>query len=158
MTLDQLGNIGEFVGAIAVVATLVYLARQIRHSAEATRIAAYHQATQQLWSGSIALSTDPGLAEIMAKAFEEGIDGLALPDRIRLEMTLTSLFFGAESLLALHEKGLIYAELWQNWFENSLQLLGSRPCKEYLATRPGSISRRLETLINEHLEGDDRTQ
>ena len=31
-----LGNYGEFVGAIAVVATLIYLAIQVRHSREAT--------------------------------------------------------------------------------------------------------------------------
>ncbi len=30
-----LGNLGEFIGAIAVVATLVYLAIQVRHSKEA---------------------------------------------------------------------------------------------------------------------------
>jgi hypothetical protein len=28
-----LGNLGEFVGALAVVATLIYLAIQVRHSA-----------------------------------------------------------------------------------------------------------------------------
>jgi hypothetical protein len=30
-TAQLLGNLGEFVGAIAVVATLVYLAIQVRH-------------------------------------------------------------------------------------------------------------------------------
>ena len=33
---EILGNVGEFVGAIAVVVTLVYLAVQVRHSMEAT--------------------------------------------------------------------------------------------------------------------------
>ena len=32
MTLENLGNIGEFLGAIAVMASLVYLALQVRHS------------------------------------------------------------------------------------------------------------------------------
>ena len=35
-TSQLLGNLGEFVGAIAVVVTLVYLAVQVRHSREAT--------------------------------------------------------------------------------------------------------------------------
>jgi hypothetical protein len=35
-----LGNYGEFFGAIAVVATLLYLARQIRQNTKATRVAA----------------------------------------------------------------------------------------------------------------------
>ena len=32
MTLEDLGNLGEFIGAIAVVASLVYLAIQIRQN------------------------------------------------------------------------------------------------------------------------------
>jgi hypothetical protein len=35
-TSQVLGNFGEFVGAIAVVVTLIYLAIQVRHSKEAT--------------------------------------------------------------------------------------------------------------------------
>ncbi len=34
-TIQMLGSLGEFVGAIAIVATLVYLAIQVRHSKEA---------------------------------------------------------------------------------------------------------------------------
>lgn len=37
MTLMELGALGEFVGAIAVVVTLVYLAVQIRQSNQAMR-------------------------------------------------------------------------------------------------------------------------
>ena len=35
-TSQILGNVGEFIGAIAVVVTLAYLAVQVRHSREAT--------------------------------------------------------------------------------------------------------------------------
>ena len=37
-TTQLMGNIGEFVGAIAVVVTLAYLAVQVRHGREATEI------------------------------------------------------------------------------------------------------------------------
>ena len=37
MTIEALGSIGELVAAIATIATLFYLATQIRHSSEATR-------------------------------------------------------------------------------------------------------------------------
>ena len=154
MDWEAIGAIGEVGGAIAVVVTLVYLARQIHHSTQATRIAAYHQATEQLWSVGVAVSTDPGLAEILAKTFAGGIDSLALPDRIRLEFAMASLYFGYESLLALHERGFIDAELWENVIENNIRLLRSPLGREYLESRHGSISRRLEALINEHLRRD----
>ena len=152
MNWDAIGAIGEVGGATVVVATLIYLARQIRESTQATRIAAYHSATEQLWSVGVAVSTDPGLAEILARTFAGGIDSLALPDRMRLEFALASLYFGYESLLALHERGFIDGELWQNVIENNIRLLGSPLGREYLESRHGSISRRLEALINEHVK------
>jgi len=68
--------IGEVGGVIAVVATLVYLARHIRHSAEATRIAAYHQAQERLWAVGIAISNDPEMARILTKTFAGELDSL----------------------------------------------------------------------------------
>ena len=152
MNWEAIGAIGEIGGAFAVVATLIYLARQIRESTQATRITAYHQATEQLWSVGVAVSKDSELAEILARTFAGGIDSLALPDRMRLEFVLSSLYFGFESLLALDERGLIDTELWQNVIENNIRILGSPLGREYLESRRGSISRRLEALIDEHVK------
>ena len=51
MDWETLGNVGEFVGAIAVVVTLVYLTRQIRHSniaAETAAIQAFFDSTSSI--------------------------------------------------------------------------------------------------------------
>ena len=37
--LEHLGNIGEFIGGIAVIVTLIYLTIQVRHNTQATRTA-----------------------------------------------------------------------------------------------------------------------
>jgi hypothetical protein len=151
MNWEAIGAIGEVGGAIAVVATLAYLARQIRHSTEATRIAAYHQAQEQLWAIGIAVSNDPELTRILARTFAGDLDSLELPDRMRLEFALGTFYFGMESMLALHEKGYIDSELWQNVFVNNFRLLGSPLGHEYLASRRGPISRRLEAQIDEYV-------
>jgi hypothetical protein len=44
-TIQILGNLGEFVGAIGVVATLAYLAVQIRQNTKSTRASTYSDAT-----------------------------------------------------------------------------------------------------------------
>ena len=152
MQWEAIGAIGEVGGAIAVILTLAYLARQVRDSAQATRITAYHQAQEQLWFIGAAVSTDPKLAEIFAQASAEGADSLSAPDGIRFGMAMSSLFFGIESMLMLHEKGHIDPELWQNLFENNIGFMMAPGSLEYLASRRGPISRRLEALINEHRE------
>ncbi len=55
MDLTQLANLGEFIGGVAVLVTLVYLAAQVRQSrseiqrnTETARAAAYHQAIGQI--------------------------------------------------------------------------------------------------------------
>jgi hypothetical protein len=64
--LDVLGNLGDFVGGLAVVVTLIYLALQIRQNTATTRV----QTVQHLLSSDTA-STDSQLAgplpEILAK-------------------------------------------------------------------------------------------
>jgi len=47
MTWNALAAIGEIVGAIAVVVTLLYLAQQIRQSTRAAAIAALRDTTAQ---------------------------------------------------------------------------------------------------------------
>ena len=152
MNWDSIGAISEALGAIAVVATLVYLARQIRQSTHATRVAAYHQAQEQLWSVGAAIATNRELAEIMARTYAGGIDQLAVPDRLQLESALTSLYFGFENMLVQHEHGFIETELWRNVIQNNARLLGSPLGQEYLASRRGPISRRLEAEITAQLK------
>ena len=95
-----LGNLGDFIGAVAVVATLIYLAIQVRHSAtllemssEATkegvrlaRAAAIdrHSDTVSRWRGR--LIENEGVARLWQSAVDgEQLDGA---ERIRLENLL----------------------------------------------------------------------
>ena len=53
MTIMELGALGEFVGAFAVVATLAYLAVQVRHSKSALNINSQETraaTTQAFWN------------------------------------------------------------------------------------------------------------
>jgi len=152
MDWDAIAAISEVFGAIAVVVTLIYLARQIHQSTVATRIASYHQAQEQLWSVGAAIATNRELAEILARTYAGGIDQLAVPDRLQLESALASLYFGFENMLVLHEKGFIDTELWQNVIDNNARLLRSPLSQEYLASRRGGISRRLEAAVEERLK------
>ena len=42
MTLSDLGSLGEFVGSIAVVLSLIYLAFQIRQNTKSIRASTHH--------------------------------------------------------------------------------------------------------------------
>jgi hypothetical protein len=46
MILQDLGNLGEFIGSIAVVITLIYVARQIRQSSEVSQTEGLNKALE----------------------------------------------------------------------------------------------------------------
>lgn len=68
MNWEAIGAIGEVGGAIAVVATLGYLAGQIRHSSRATRLAAAHAFKHDSQEMRLALAHDAGLLDIVRRA------------------------------------------------------------------------------------------
>lgn len=63
-----LGNYGEFIGAFAVVATLAYLAIQIRQNTNESKIAGYRNSKSQLNSVNITVGQSAELSEIMERA------------------------------------------------------------------------------------------
>ena len=68
MSVIELGAIGEFLGAIAVVATLVYLTTQIRQSTRSMASQAHAQVAAEMQQNLRALSQDDALAIAFMKA------------------------------------------------------------------------------------------
>ncbi len=86
MTITELGSLGEFVGAIAVVATLIYLAFQVKQSRLAT-LAATEFAKDELTIRSLQTERDsPYMGPLTAKAASgEDFDEA---DRYRIARTI----------------------------------------------------------------------
>ena len=86
-----LGNYGEFIGAIAVVVTLIYLALQIRQNTtsinDSRKLAlaqTYNQRAVTNYEVWVAIGNGP-LGAILGKVVESGnLDSLSEEDRLRL--------------------------------------------------------------------------
>ncbi len=76
MTLEDLGNIGEFVGAVGVVVTLVYLAIQIRSNTREVRSASLDAVAASHMEFQRAVWGDP----VLNKLWFDGMSGVALPE------------------------------------------------------------------------------
>ncbi len=100
---QTLGNFGEFVGAIAVVATLVYLAMQVRHSKEAME--------------ANTRSLDEGRRLALAQAYENRT--VTLLDNLRdiRDSRHVELFATADSD---RPEDQIRTRLWLRWWANYL--------------------------------------
>jgi hypothetical protein len=141
MTIETLGNLGDFVGGLAVIASLLYLAVQIRQNTRAIRSSSYHQAAEQTWNYCLAIAQDGSLAEILAR---RGAGAPLTPaEQMRGTAADQALVFGFENMLRLREEGLIDPDVWRNVLENSMSFFGSNYGRMLLASRPGPLSKRL---------------
>lgn len=108
-----LGNLGEFVGAIAVVATLVYVARQMRHTAEqlqqnarALQVSAYQDLIGRIADINRASYLSPDWSDLVQRAVERP-DSLAPGELARYNVYLTTLTRHADMAFFQYERGAL---------------------------------------------------
>jgi hypothetical protein len=110
MSLQDLGSLGEFVAAIAVIASLVYLGIQIRQNTQALRAGSFQQYRQQSAELSRILA-DPGMASVYRKGLDPS-DTLTPAERTQFEAMMVFAFNSEENFFLLRKMGLIDETLW----------------------------------------------
>jgi hypothetical protein len=153
MSLETLANLGEFLAAIGMFVSVIYLGVQTRQNTLAVRGSA-----QQTWSqlsGDLLhdIYCDPELAELFQRvAFEE--DDATQVDEFRFHMLMLRLIRNADGLAYLQERGLVDSDIWTAYLASTrkyLELPGFRGWIESnyeLATpRMQNVLRRLAAEV-----------
>ena len=132
MTLEDLGNIGEFVGALGVVISLAYLAiqirqntRQITENTNALKLSE-ESAAQRNFSGlRLLLIGDPEASKI----FERGLAAdrsLDATDLFRFGQMLQQTLYSVQVLFRQVNRGFLPRERWSA-SNNQLERLAAAP-------------------------------
>ncbi len=127
MNIMELGAIGELVGGVAVIATLIYLALQVRQSNTQAKMSVV-QASRALATENIrAVSEDPAVTELYLRGLAER-DALSATDRIRFDMFMIRLFRSWESQFYENRDGFMSDDMWESYgrtFERLMRQPGS---------------------------------
>ena len=106
MNWDAIGAIGELIGAGAVIATLIYLAQQIKDSARASRSAAVTDATNVIQALYQELGTNSQSSEHFLKGLTD-YDSMSEPEQFRWLMLMHSWFIGFQRSFFLSQEGTL---------------------------------------------------
>lgn len=150
MTLTELGAIGELIGGIAVIISLVYVGLQIRQSTHASR-AATSQAFAKQYSDLNQMIADPDLGEIFTRGLD-GIGGLSLGERACFMSVLSSITRSLESFYFQLAKGDLDPRLFEGWFVQYLDLHANTGVREFWDMRKHQYS----SEFIEYLDGRSR--
>ena len=109
--LDALGNIGEFVGALAVILSVLYLGTQIRQNTKAIRASSYQSITTHLADVNRSVVEDADVARLLEVGLTDP-EQLSSHDLQRLGALIASRLRHYESIYFHYTEGLLEAGVW----------------------------------------------
>ena len=157
--LDALGNIGDFVGGIGVVATLVYLVLQIRQNtrqleqnAELVRAGAELETARLMadWHGT--LTNSPDMVRIWGIHMAEGAAALTAEERARLIWFIAQYFTIIEGLYRQYQRGFLPEDSWLPYERTTSGLLRKPLVSEFITSSTGAFSAEFRRLCEQLIE------
>ena len=147
MSLQDLGSLGEFVGAIAVVVSLLYLAVQIRQNTRSMHAAAVHQATTGASAFSMPLAESGELARIFNTGVFQPERLTTAEDRIHWLVLMISQFQHYEDVYLQYKNGTVGAESWEAWLNGMRPFLACPGFPAFWRVRGDSFTASFRSVV-----------
>jgi len=116
MELQTLANVGEFLGGLGVIVSLIYLAVQIRGNTSSQQSETYARSLERMASMQAFMAKDHALT----KMFNAGLidpGQLTITQKVQFSWILTEMFGNLEFMFFQAEQRNISVELWARWVE-----------------------------------------
>ena len=122
MTLTELGGLGDFIGAIAVVITLIYLAIQMRQNTASIRSNSY-----QAWSGGLSncflsVCQSKQLSDVLKNGFQDSRQ-LSEDTWIQFLLWHQALLHTTESTYLMYKNKTIDESVFEHEIERAAAIL-----------------------------------
>lgn len=133
MNLDALGNLGDFIGGVAVLATLIYLAFQIRQNTssvqQSNRIATANteisvRGGYGTLTGMVVENADVAAALVQAQSEEDDLDDVA---RLRLQYFFVQMANQWHAMEIAFEQGMIPRTTYEVMFNDHEHMIETFP-------------------------------
>ena len=151
MNWDAIGAIGEIVGAIAVVATLLYLSAQIRQANRATRSESIQEATTAFNEINGWVVNDEQLARIFLVGSRD-IDELSEEENVRFAFFLLSTFHVFETIFLQNRFGTIDPSIWESEMGSLKYLIAKPGVTAWWNANPLSFSSDFRKFVSHEIQ------
>jgi len=153
MNWEAIGAIGETLGAIGVIVTLVYLAAQLRQNTKALRSNSWQAIQEAEQRFDDLFSKDPALCELWVRASEVGLECLdSDAERFQFTSLAKQLIDQFQTHHYQYERGLIETEMWQTWVTQFQDDVAShKGLREVIELRRPHLRPSFLEFVDEHL-------
>lgn len=152
MNWEALGAVGELAGAFVIVATIIYLSRQIRESNRHAKAEAEREVQSQWHNVTDALLRDHKVREIVRKG-ADSFEELSGDEKTAYMLYLTHVINQLEMVLKMERDGLLSQDIADTFRAVAGQVLSTPGGREYWKLGSG-LYQELSTLhVNQYLDG-----
>ena len=118
MTLQEIGNIGEILGAAGVIGSLIFVGWQINANTRTNRMRMHEQITQTYLSFLNSVLTDPETFVAGLQSTDKGFADLSDNQKMFFFGSMLGLFKHYELMFVQHDQGVMDKETWEAWNEH----------------------------------------
>lgn len=148
MDLATLANLGEFVGGLVVMVSLVYLAHQVRQNTLSLRTENYARILDRMSKIQSQIAIDRDLNRIVSIGSQD--PGTLTPsERIRFTWAMYELIGAGEFMFHQGQDDTLPPDVWERWKATIVWWLSFPGIRAWWAARPSPFSTSFEAFVDE---------
>ena len=149
MTLGDLGNIGDFVGGIAVIVTLTYFAFQLRQNTKTLRANSVQELTENILRASETL-TEPDNAEVYVRG-ARSYSSLTSQEKLRFQLLVGLFAARFDTVLEYRERGMV-DDAYVEWQVDAMRRIFKNPgVREFWKAERVDTTQRVKEWVDKYL-------
>ena len=148
MELNQLASIGELLGGIGVILSLLYLGFQLRDHSRGLRSESYGRSLDTLARMQERFSEDSEFAKVFNKGLEAP-ETLSVAERLRFTWGCTEMFGAFEYMHYQQMQGDLPEEIWLRWQETIKFWLTYRGIRAWWQGKPSPFSTKFSAFVED---------
>lgn len=157
MDFEQLGNIGEFLGSIGVIISLIYLGFQIKNQNAESRLMVINVLTQQWTELMSTVAKNEDFADIWLRGLQD-YESLNPVEKVRMSSFLGQLTNVTQGLLQQYQLGRLDQVTWEAFDSRVTDVIGSPGGRSWWRTRKHWFNKPLQTYYEELLSGEIKSE
>jgi hypothetical protein len=146
-TIQALGSLGEFVGALAVVISLIYLAQQMSQNTTSVRAASFNSMVQNSIRLLEHAFTDREFADFLHRAQRDPAS-LSAAERVRWDAYMTAVYRHFGNLVYQYRVGALDQQMWESYERTLREHLRTPSWGEWFQAHRGVFSDALQRHVD----------
>ncbi len=147
MSLQDWGALGELIGGVAIIVSLIYVGLQVRQGTKAT-YAATSQSFSAQYSGIMLKLAEAEVREVYWKGLA-GLKNLQGSENVAFMALMASIFRMYETFYFEQVAGRFKSNMFDSWMTQLVDLFGNDGVREYCDMRKHNFSIEFVSFVEE---------